>query len=184
MKKISKLLLALLFFCLVVNVKAKSYTEEEYKGLNISRGYVICNYVFDLSSYNPTLKDFLLASQSCPTNNVSIYEIKYAKNINGQLVTSYTNLLTGDKLDSFPNIDLKFVEKGSVEGTKKVAFLSFPTVAFGTMLGSPKPAIAAALGVEALGALSGAYNGWNDAKNKENKKLAEEIEVNEPTNLN
>lgn len=74
--------------------------------------------------------------------------------------------------------------KGSIEGAKKVAFLSFPTVAFGTMLGSPKPAIAAALGVEALGALSGAYNGWNDAKNKENKKLAEEIEVNEPTNLN
>ena len=129
MKKISKLLLALLFFCLVVNVKAKSYTEEEYKGLNISRGYVICNYVFDLSSYNPTLKDFLLASQSCPTNNVSIYEIKYAKNINGQLVTSYTNLLTGDKLDSFPNIDLKFVEKGSVEGKNNETVLDNTPIA-------------------------------------------------------
>ena len=114
MKKISKLLLALLFFCLVVNVKARTYTEEEYKGLNISRGYVICNYVFDLSSYNPGLKDFLLASQSCPSGSLYVYDIKYSKTGTGQSVSSYIDLLTGQKLDSFPNIDIKFVEKSSI----------------------------------------------------------------------
>ena len=81
MKKILKFLIIVLTLCLFVNVKAKSYTEDEYKGLNISRGYVVCNYVFDIDSYNPTLKDFLLAAQTCPSNTVTIYEIKYAKNL-------------------------------------------------------------------------------------------------------
>ena len=114
MKRVFKLFIAIIFFSLIVSVKAKSYTEEEYKSLNINRSYIVCNYLFDVGVYNPTLKDLLLAAQSCPNNQISLYEIKYAKDINGKLTTSFMNLLTNKKLSSFPELDVRFIERGSV----------------------------------------------------------------------
>ena len=120
MKKILKYLIAILTLCLFINVEAKSYTEDEYKTLNVTRGYVVGEYVFDINSYNPTLKDFLLAAQTCPVNNVTIYEIKYAKNLQGQVTSTYTELLTNQKLNSFPNINLTKVLRGAVGSSNEV----------------------------------------------------------------
>ena len=91
MKRVFKLFIAIIFFSLMVSVKARSYTEEEYKSLNIERSYIVCNYLFDVGAYNPTLKDLLLAAQSCPNNQISLYEIKYAKDIKGRLTSSFTD---------------------------------------------------------------------------------------------
>ena len=84
MKKCIKLLSLLFILLFTVSVKAKTLTEAEYKELKIDRAYILCDYVFDMKNgFNPTLRDFLLASQTCPKNNVTIYEIKYSKDING-----------------------------------------------------------------------------------------------------
>ena len=109
MKKIFSFVLFIMIFLCFSNAKAKVLSESEYKSYGIKRGYVICNYIFDISKHNPTLKDFLLASQTCSKDNVTIYEIKYGKDINGNITTSYVELLENKKITSFPNLDVTII---------------------------------------------------------------------------
>ena len=96
-------------------VSARVVNENEFKSFNIKRSYVLCNYVFDVGKHNPTLKDFLLASQSCPIDDVSIYEIKYGQDINGNNQTSYTDLLNNIKLSEFPTLDIRYIFYGEIK---------------------------------------------------------------------
>lgn len=114
MKKISSLLIIMITLLICINVKAKETNEEEFKSYNIKRSYVICNYVFDISSHNPTLKDFLIASQTCPKEEVTIYEIKYYTDIDGNARTSYTELLDNKKLDNYPKLDISYIYRSEI----------------------------------------------------------------------
>jgi len=114
MKRLFKVLLLVFSLTCFYNVNARTYTEKEYKDLGIKRSYIVCDYLFDLSDINPTLKDLLLASQSCKPDQVSIYEIKFAKNVNGKETKTYRELLTDKELNTFPKIDLKYLYKSSI----------------------------------------------------------------------
>ena len=113
MKKI-KYLLFLFFTLCLVNVNAKTLSQKEYEAYGIKRAYVVCDYVFDISKHNPTLKDFLLSSQSCPTDRVSIIEIKISQDINGNTSRTYQDLLTGTKYNNFPSIDIRYIYSSSI----------------------------------------------------------------------
>ena len=115
MKKIFKLLVLVFLMLFCINTKAKELEEKEYKNYNVKRGYIVCNYVFDISKYNPTLKDLLLASQSCPIDDVSIYEIKYSEDINGNATSSYRELLDSKELTKFPNLDISYIFYGDIK---------------------------------------------------------------------
>jgi len=113
MKKI-KYILFLFFIFSFSNVKALTLDQTKYEEYNIKRSYVICEYIFDLSEYNPTLKDFLLAAQTCPTDNVNLYEIKVYKDMNGNKVRDYMELLTRSNVATFPTLNIKYINKGPI----------------------------------------------------------------------
>ena len=128
MRKCIKLLSVLLVLLFTLSVKAKTYTKEEYKELGISRGYVLCDYVFDMKNgFNPTLKDFLLASQSCPIDNVTLYDIMFTKDINGNVQESFTELLSNRKSTVFPTINIKYVYNKSLGTTADKVLDNTPT---------------------------------------------------------
>ena len=118
MKKI-KYLLFLFFIFSFANVKALTLDQTGYEAYGIQRAYVICDYAFDLSSYTPTLKDFLLAAQSCPTDRISIYEIKISTNLKGETVRSYQELLSGSKVASFPAVNIRHFYTGAIGTSNK-----------------------------------------------------------------
>ena len=106
MKKM-KYLLFLFFVLCFSNVKALTLDQTKYEAYGVKRAYIICDYAFDISKYNPTLKDLMLASQSCPTDKVTIYEVKISSDINGNTVRSYKELLSNKTLATFPSLDIK-----------------------------------------------------------------------------
>ena len=114
-----KYLLFLFFVLCFSNVKALTLDQTKYEAYGVKRAYVVCEYAFDLSAYNPTLKDFLLAAQSCPTDRVTIYEIKISKNLSGETVRSYSELLSGKKVTNFPTLDLKYIYTGAIGSNNK-----------------------------------------------------------------
>ena len=118
MKKI-KYLLFLFFIFSFANVKALTLDQTRYEAYGIQRAYIICDYAFDLSKVNPKLKDFLLAAQSCPTDRVTVYEIKVSKGIDGNLTRSYQELLSSSKLQSFPTLNLKYIYSSSIGGNEQ-----------------------------------------------------------------
>jgi LPXTG-site transpeptidase (sortase) family protein len=118
MKKI-KYLLALFFIFSFIDVGAKILTQKEYEAYGIKRSYVVCDYIFDISKHNPTLKDFLLSSQSCPTDKVSILEIKMSQDINGNTTRTYQDLLTGTKYGSFPSVNARYIYSSSIGSNEK-----------------------------------------------------------------
>ena len=118
MKKI-KYLLFLFFVLCLTNAKALTLNQTEYEKYGIKRAYIVCDYVFDLSKHNPTLRDFLLASQSCPTDRVTIYEIKISQDLNGNTTRTYQDLLTGTKYGSFPTLDIRYIYSSAI-GTGEV----------------------------------------------------------------
>lgn len=107
-------ILSLLTVIDIQNVNALTVNQTVYENYNIRRSYIVCNYMFDLSKHNPTLKDFLIAGQSCPNGKVSIVEIKIAENLNGNLTREYRELLEPKKLSSFPTLDLKYIYRSSI----------------------------------------------------------------------
>ena len=118
MKKI-KYLLFLFFVLCFANVKALTLDQTKYEELKIKRAYVICDYAFDLANYNPSLKDFLLAAQSCPTDKITIYELKLSQDINGNTTRTYQELLTNSKLATFPTLNLKHIYSGAIGSNNK-----------------------------------------------------------------
>ena len=123
MKKM-KYLLFLFFVLCLSNVKALTLDQTQYEAYGVKRAYVICDYAFDISKYNPTLKDLMLASQSCPTDSVTIYEIKISSDINGNIVRSYKELLSNSNLASFPTLDIKHFYTGAI-GTNNRSTIDF-----------------------------------------------------------
>ena len=113
MKKI-KYLLFLFFIFSFSNVKALTLNQTKYEEYNIKRSYVLCDYIFDLSKYNPTLKDFLLAAQTCPTDNVTLYELKAYDDMNGEKVRSYSELLSRSRIATFPTLNVKYINTGPI----------------------------------------------------------------------
>ena len=128
MRKCIKLFILLIILLFTVNVKARSYTETEYQNLNIGRAYIVCDYVFNMDEgFNPTLKDLLLASQSCPIDNVNIYEFKFGTDINGRPTKQFSELLNNTRLNSFPSIDIKYVYKKSIDNNPNQTLDDNPT---------------------------------------------------------
>ncbi len=128
MKKCIKLLSLLFILLFTVSVKAKTLTEAEYKELKIDRAYILCDYVFDMKNgFNPTLRDFLLASQTCPKNNVTIYEIKYSKDINGNDQKTFTELLANKKTTIFPSLNVKYIYNKSIDYNPNTTLDDTPT---------------------------------------------------------
>ena len=119
-----KYLLFLFFVLCLSNVKALTLDQTQYEAYGVKRAYVICDYAFDISKYNPTLKDLMLASQSCPTDSVTIYEIKISSDINGNIVRSYKELLSNSNLASFPALDIKHFYTGAI-GTNNRSTIDF-----------------------------------------------------------
>ncbi len=132
MKKI-KYLLFLFFVLCFANVKALTLDQTKYEEYKIKRAYVICEYAFDLANYNPSLKDFLLASQSCPTDKVSIYEIKISQDINGNTTRTYQELLSGSKVASFPTLDIKHIYTGAIGTSNRKTIDSTPSTVTHTL---------------------------------------------------
>ena len=126
MKKI-RYLLFLFFLLCFANVKALTLDQTKYEELKIKRAYVICEYVFDMANYNPSLKDLLLASQSCPTDKVTVYEIKISQDLNGNTTRSYQELLSGSKSATFPKIDIKEIYTGAIGTNNKKVVDSTPS---------------------------------------------------------
>ena len=125
MKKGIKLLLTILAFLTISKVNALELTQQEYESYNITRAYIVGDYIFDLSKHNPTLKDFLIAGQSLPKGEVSIIEIKMAENLDGEIEKEYRELLDSKTLDSFPKIDVKYIYQSEIipdnpEAEKKI----------------------------------------------------------------
>ena len=96
-------------------VQAKVLSQSEYESYGIKRAYVIGNYVFDLSKHNPTLWDFLRAAAFSNDSNTSIIEILVAPNIDGNIERHYTLLETGNKVSSFPKIDIKYIYRSAIK---------------------------------------------------------------------
>lgn len=118
MKKIKYFFFLLIFMTFNVNAKVINETafENDYK---LERAYVVGNYIFDMSKgFNPTLEDLLIASSYIKSNDVKVYEIKISKNINNETVKEYTELLSNEKLTSFPYIDIKYIYSGSIKNDK------------------------------------------------------------------
>ena len=132
MKKI-KYLLFLFFLFSFANVKALALDQTKYEELNMKRAYVVCEYVFDLSKYNPSLKDLLIAAQSCPTDNVTVYEILMMKDLNGNMVRTYKELISGGQSATFPKLDVKEVYTGAIGGTNKRVLDSSPSTVTHTL---------------------------------------------------
>ena len=109
MKRGIKLLLGLFIFLGIIKVNALELSQQEYESYNITRAYVVGDYIFDLSKHNPTLKDFLIAGQTLPKGEASIIEIKIAENLDGDLVKEYRELLESKTLDTFPSLDVKYI---------------------------------------------------------------------------
>ena len=118
MKKV-KYLLFLFFVLCLTNAKALSLNQTEYEKYGIKRAYVICDYVFDLSKHNPTLKDFMLASQSCPTDRISIIEIKISQDLSGKTTRTYQDLLTGTKYGTFPTLNVRYIYSSAIGSDEK-----------------------------------------------------------------
>ena len=128
MKKCIKFLSLLFILLFTISVKAKTITEEEYRELNIDRAYILCDYVFDMKNgFNPSLRDFLLASQTCPKNNVTIYEIKYSKDINGNDQKTFTELLANKKTTIFPSLNVKYIYNKSIDYDPNTTLDDTPT---------------------------------------------------------
>lgn len=128
MRKCIKLFILLFIMMFTISVKARTYTEDEYKNLNIGRAYVVCDYVFNMDDrFNPTLKDFLLASQSCPIDQVTVYELKFGTDINGNPSKNYLEVLSGSKLNTFPNLNIKYVYKKSIDNNPNQTLDDTPT---------------------------------------------------------
>lgn len=108
------------------NSVAKKLTEEEFDELNINRCYVVGEYLFNLDEgYNPSLEDLLKASPTFYTNQVTIYEIKKSENIKGELIVEYNELLSGKKLEEFPDIKVRYVYDHRIDGTPATVILPF-----------------------------------------------------------
>ena len=121
MKKRSIVVIALVFIINILfltNAKAVVLNQTEYEQLGIRRSYVIGKYVFDLSSHNPTLWDFLRATAfsdlDASMGDIQIIEIKVAENEDGEIERSYTSLETGEKLNSFPNLNIKYIYRSAI----------------------------------------------------------------------
>ena len=128
MRKCIKLFILLFIMMFTISVKARTYTETEYKDLNIGRAYIVCDYVFNTDDgFAPKLKDFLLASQSCPIDQVTVYELKFGTDINGNPSRNYLEVLSGSKLNSFPNINIKYVYKKSIDNNPNQTLDDTPT---------------------------------------------------------
>ena len=132
MKKI-KYLLFLFFLFSFANVKALALDQTKYEELNMKRAYVVCEYVFDLSKYNPSLKDLLIAAQSCPTDKVTVYEILMMKDLNGNMVRTYKELISGTNSATFPKLDLKEVYTGAIGTSNKRVLDSSPSTVTHTL---------------------------------------------------
>ena len=113
-KRIKYLVILFLLSVNITNVNAVKLGQSEYEEYGMKRAYVIGNYVFDLSKHNPTLGDLMIANQTNPVGQASIIEIKIATNIDGEITREYRELLTGTKLDEFPDIDVNYIYRSQI----------------------------------------------------------------------
>ena len=113
-------------------------TEADFKALNVGRAYLIGDYLFDLDNgFNPTLKDLLIASTTSYTNDLKVYELKISENIHGNIIEEYSELLSGNSLDKFPNINCKYVyDKNIVNNDPKNVLTFKDTLEFTNLLKS------------------------------------------------
>ena len=88
----------------------KELLEDSYNNLNIERAYILGEYVFNLDNgFNPSLLDLLMASTTTYTNDITVYEIKKSENINGDIITEYSDLLSFHNIERFPSFKTKYV---------------------------------------------------------------------------
>ena len=105
---------------------AKVLTEEEFNELGISHAYVIGDYLFNLDDgFNPSLKDLLLAAKTTYTDDINVYEIKSSENIDGDLIVEYNELLSNQKLDTFPIIKVKYIYSNNIYGNDALLVLPY-----------------------------------------------------------
>ena len=111
-------------------------TETDFKALNVERAYLVGDYLFDLDNgFNPTLKDLLMASTTFYSEDLKVYELKISENIYGNIVEEYTELLSGKKLNKFPNINCKYVYDKNIYNNNPKNILTFKdTVVFDNLI--------------------------------------------------
>ena len=115
MKKGINLLLAIIVFLTIGKINALEINGQEYESYNITRSYVVGNYIFDLSKHNPTLRDLMLAAQTLPTGEAAIFEIKIAENLDGEMQKEYRELLSSENLEKFPSLDVKYIYMSEIK---------------------------------------------------------------------
>lgn len=114
---------------------AKELTKDEYMDLNIERAYVIGDYMFDLSNgFNPSLKDLLIASTTMFSNKVKVYELKNSENITGNIVEEYDELISSNKLDSYPLIGVKYIYNKHIDGNPTKTLPYYDLVTFSNVI--------------------------------------------------
>lgn len=115
-KKFFKIVILLFFICSfsITNAESNNMSESEYNSLNIRRSYIIGDYIFDLSRYNPSLQDLMLAAQTQDLGDVSVYELVIAEDIDGNVTKKYTELLDNSRLSAFPSIKPMYICTGSI----------------------------------------------------------------------
>ena len=115
-KKFFKIVILLFFICSfsMINAESNNMTESEYNSLNVKRSYIIGDYIFDLSRYNPSLQDLMLAAQTQDLGDVSVYELVIAEDIDGNVTKKYTELLDNNRLSAFPSIKPMYICTGSI----------------------------------------------------------------------
>ena len=98
---------------------AKILTKDEFEELNIDKAYVVGEYLFNLDNgFNISLEDLLISATSFDSDDVKVYELKKSENINGDIVREYNDLLTGEKLNEFPVIKVKYIYSNSINGNE------------------------------------------------------------------
>ena len=115
MKKGINLLLAIIVFLTIGKINALEINGQEYESYNITRSYVVGDYIFDLSKHNPTLRDLMLAAQTLPTGEAAIIEIKIAENLDGEMQKEYRELLSSENLEKFPSLDVKYIYMSEIK---------------------------------------------------------------------
>lgn len=101
-------------------------TEDGFKLLGINRAYLLGDYLFNLDNgYNPSLKDLLIAATTAYTEDLSVYEIKFSENINGEIVEEYNELLSGKSINVFPIIKGKYIYSRNIDKNNADIVLDF-----------------------------------------------------------
>lgn len=115
MKKVRYLLLLIILFS-YSSINAQVITDEEFEeSYNLERAYAVNNYLFNIGNgFNITLRDLLISSSYGNKDNVNVFEIKKSVNINNEIVREYNDLLKNVKLDSFPNLNIKYIYNSSI----------------------------------------------------------------------